>query len=374
MEAGKKILITGSEGFLASNLIVELKNRGYKELLLCNRKTSHKELANFTKECDVVFHLAGVNRPKSEDEFWKGNFEFTKELLCGLKENKTGKLKIIFSSSVQAELQNEYGKSKKEAENILFDFAEERNVKIFIYRLTNVFGKWCKPNYNNVVATFCSKIAKKEEIEIHNPNAYVNLIYIDDVVRKFIEHIDNNKILKTGFYSIEPIYKITVGDLAKKIYKFLEQRESLFITNMSDDFTKKLYSTYLSYLETGQFKYELVMKSDSRGSFTEFIKMKEYGQVSINVILPGETKGNHWHHTKVEKFLVVSGKASICFRHIITNEKIEFIVCGEKLEVINIPVGYTHNITNIGIENLVTVMWVNEIFDPKNQDTYFEKV
>ena len=367
-----KILVTGSDGFIAKNLIQELRNQKYQELFLCNRKTSKEELELYVAESDVIIHLAGVNRPQSNAEFQVGNIELTEQIINLMKVH-VKKRKFIFSSSVQAEYNNPYGTSKKEAEELLKAYALEGKIELYIYRLTNVFGKWCKPNYNSVVATFCNNIARDLDIRVNDANAKLNLVYIDDVVSSFINVLEN-EIDAGGYVDIEPEYQVTVGELANLIAKFKELRYNYQTPDMSDDFEKKLYSTYLSYLDVKDFMYPLKMNVDERGSFTEFLRSGAAGQVSINVAKPGIVKGNHWHHTKVEKFLVVKGKAQISFRNMITNEIIDYVVSGEKLEAVDIPTGYTHNIKNIGEEDLVTVMWANEPFNPEKPDTYYEEV
>lgn len=367
-----KVLVTGANGFVGKNLIAELINRKY-EILKVTRETNKSLLETYVKECDFVFHLAGVNRPKEDSEFIEGNVDFTSNLLNLLKENNN-EAPIVFASSIQAERDNPYGKSKKLAENLVFDFAKETNNKVFVYRLPNLFGKWSKPNYNSVVATFCYNIARNLDIQINDPEVELNLAYIDDVVDEFIRALEGNPTTEGNFCVVPVTHKIKLGELAKIIYSFKESRKNRQVPNMGDSFTKKLYSTYLSYLPEDHFSYELTMHTDERGSFTEFLRTPERGQVSINVSKPGITKGNHWHHTKNEKFLVVSGEGLIRFRHIDSDEIIEYRVSGEKLEVVDIPVGYTHSIVNVGNTDLVTVMWANECFDPDNPDTYFLEV
>lgn len=370
-ERKKRILVTGSDGFIAKNLIYELRNRGYEDLLLCNKATTKEECRSYVNNCDVVIHLAGVNRPIEVSEYSK-NLILTEELIESI--GMSGK-KIVFASSVQAELDNPYGNSKRLAENALLDFADDNdNISLSIYRLPNVFGKWCRPYYNSVVATFCHNVARGMEIKINDPAAELRLVYIDDVVNAFIKDIEDNIEQDDIFKKIEESYLVTVGEIARIIKSFHSNRSTLSLPDMSDSFKKKLYSTYLSYLDENAFKYELCMNIDARGSFTEFLRTDNAGQISVNVTKPGIVKGNHWHHTKVEKFLVVSGKASIKFRHMITGNVTEYIVSGDKLEVVDIPPGYTHNISNIGSDNLVTVMWANEAFDKKHPDTFYEEV
>ena len=371
-----KILITGAKGFVGKNLIAELRNQGYADLLEFDIDTDKSLLDEFTRHCDFVFHLAGVNRPQNQEEFMSGNFGFTSELLENLRKYNN-KAPVVISSSIQAELDNAYGQSKKAGEDLLFDYGIENNIPVFVYRLPNVFGKWCRPNYNSAVATFCNNIANNLPIQINDPSVIMRLVYIDDVVNSFIDKLKKTPTdltTKGHFDQINPVHEITLGEIVDLLNAFKESRTTLQIPNLNDSFTKKLYSTYLSYLPTNGFSYLLKMNSDNRGSFTEFLKSPDRGQVSINISKPGITKGNHWHHTKNEKFLVVSGEGVIRFRKIDSDEVIEYFVSGEKLEVVDIPVGYTHNIENLGTTDMVTVMWVNEVFDPSKPDTYFEKV
>lgn len=363
------ILVTGAKGFLGKNLTAELKNRGYSKIFEYNGDTDLSLLDKYTKKCDFIFHLAGVNRPKNEEEFMEGNFQLTLQLLELLKKHNN-KAPILFTSSIQAIKDNPYGKSKKAAEEILFKYSRELNVKTFIYRLPNLFGKWSKPNYNTVVATYCHNIARGLDIKINDPNAEINLCYIDDVLAEFTRALDGNPTIEDEYCYIPVTHTIKLKKLADLIKSFKETRENLSIPNMNDELTKKLYSTYLSFLPKDQFSYNLKMIHDNRGSFTEFIRTPERGQVSVNVSKPGITKGNHWHHTKNEKFLVVSGEGLIRFRKIDSEEVIEYKVSGEKLEAVDIPTGYAHSIVNIGEDDLVTVMWANECFDPENTDTY----
>ncbi len=347
-----KILVTGAKGFVGKNLIAELRNRGYEDIFEYSRDTDKSLLDEYTRECEFVFHLAGVNRPQDEKEFMEGNFDFTLELLSLLKKhNNTAP--VLITSSTQAEKDNPYGKSKKAAENLLYAYSEETGVKVLVYRLTNLFGKWSRPNYNSVVSTFCYNIARDLDIQINDPEVELELCYIDDVVKELIRVMEGKPSMKGEFCVVPVTHNIKLGKLAELIQSFKESRNDLSIPNMDDPLTKKLYSTYLSYLPEDDFSYELKMNVDNRGSFTEFIRTPERGQVSVNISKPGITKGNHWHHTKNEKFLVVSG---------------------EKLEVVDIPIGYTHSIVNVGDTDMVTIMWANECFDPENPDTYYLEV
>lgn len=368
-----KILVTGAKGFVGKNLITELKNRGYNEIYECDIETTTEELEIYTKECEFVFHLAGVNRPEKEEDFMKGNFGFTSELLEKLKKNNN-KSTIVITSSIQAKLDNPYGRSKKAGEDLMFEYSEKTGAKAIVYRLPNVFGKWCRPNYNSAVATFCNNIANDLPITVNDPNVIMNLVYIDDVVEEFIGALDGKEHVQERFGYIPTVHTIKLGEIVELIKSFKESRKNLMIPNMRDEFSKKLYSTYLTYLPENQFSYELKMNVDNRGSFTEMFKTYERGQVSVNISKPGITKGNHWHHTKNEKFVVVSGKAAIRFRKIDSDKVIEYIVSGDKIEVVDIPCGYTHNIENIGDTDLVTIMWANELFNPEKPDTYYMEV
>lgn len=368
-----KILVTGAKGFVGKNLIAELRNRGYKDIFEYSRDTDKSLLDKYTKECEFVFHLAGVNRPKDQKEFMEGNFGFTSELLDLLKKHDN-KAPVLITSSIQAERDNPYGKSKKAAEDLLFTYAKDTEAKVLVYRLANLFGKWSRPNYNSVVSTFCYNIARDLDIQINDPEVELELCYIDDVVKEFIKAMEGNHTVEGKFCVVPVTHKIKLGKLAELIQSFKESRNDLSIPNMNDPLTKKLYSTYLSYLPEDSFSYELKMNVDDRGSFTEFIRTPERGQVSVNISKPGITKGNHWHHTKNEKFLVVSGEGLIRFRKIDSDEIIEYRVSGEKLEVVDIPTGYTHSIVNVGDIDMVTIMWANECFDPENPDTYYLEV
>lgn len=368
-----KILVTGAKGFVGRNLIAGLKNMKYSEIFEYDMDTDPSLLDIYTKECDFVFHLAGVNRPKIQEEFLKGNFGFTSTLLDLLKQNNN-KAPVMISSSIQAELDNLYGKSKKAGEDLLFSYSKEIGTKVLVYRFPNIFGKWCRPDYNSVVATFCNNVAHDLPIQVNDPSVVMNLVYIDDVVDELISAL-NGKENRNGYFCYVPtIYKITLGEIVDLIQSFKESRKTLNVPNMENEFEKKLYSTYISYLPIEQFSYPLKMNVDDRGSFTEIIRTKDRGQFSVNIIKPGITKGNHWHNTKNEKFLIVSGKGLIRFRKIDTEEISEYYVSGDKMDVVDIPTGYTHNITNIGDTDLITFMWANESFNPDKADTYFLEV
>ncbi|WP_346877320.1 capsular polysaccharide biosynthesis protein CapF [Clostridium sp. UBA5712] len=368
-----KILVTGANGFVGRNLIAELNNRGFNDIYKFDIDTDKTLLNEYAEKCEFVFHLAGVNRPKNEKEFMEGNFGFTSELLELLKKHNN-KSSILITSSIQAEKDNLYGNSKRAGEELLFNYSKESGAKALVYRLPNLFGKWSRPNYNTVVATYCHNIARGLDIQVNNEDAELTLCYIDDVLEEFIRALEGNETVNGKYCCVPVIHKIKLGDLADRIRSFKESRKDLSIANMEDELTKKLYSTYLSFLPEDEFSYDLKMNCDNRGSFTEFIRTPERGQVSVNVAKSGITKGNHWHHTKNEKFLVVSGTGLIRFRKIDSDEIIEYKVSGEKLQVVDIPTGYTHSIVNIGDTDMVTVMWANEAFNPVKPDTYFLEV
>lgn len=368
-----KILVTGSDGFIGRNLISHLTHLDYTDIISFDREHSYDYLDKSCESVDFVFHLAGVNRPKQSSEFMDGNYGLTEALVASLRRHQNT-CPILMTSSIQAELNNPYGVSKRAGEDVLLKYEQETGASTFIYRLPNVFGKWCKPNYNSVVATFCHLIAQGQPITINDPGVALNLVYIDDVIHEFIYALEGKANRRGVYCEINSSYQKTLGSIAELIYSFRNSREERTIPDMSDEFVKKLYSTYLSYLPKDQFGYDLKMNIDGRGSFTEFIRTPDRGQVSINISKPGITKGNHWHHTKNEKFLVVSGQGVIRFRSIYSKEVIEYFVSGEQLKVIDIPIGYTHNIENLGSTDMVTVMWVNESFDPNAPDTYYVEV
>jgi len=369
----KNVLVTGSAGFVGKNLVETLRLREDVVLTTFDLEDDRSVPDTALPQADFIFHLAGVNRPQNEAEFRIGNAGLTGEIIESLKQQDRA-VPVLLCSTIQATLDNPYGKSKLQAEEVVFNYHQTTGAPVFVYRLPNLFGKWCRPNYNSAVATFCHNIANDLPIQINDPDVTMTLAYIDDVVSAFIAALDGRSVIKDGYAVVEPVHTIKLGKIVELLHSFKASRDDLSIPDMSEPLTRKLYSTYLSYLPTDSFSYPLKMNVDQRGSFTEFIRTPDRGQVSVNVSKPGITKGNHWHHSKNEKFLVVSGQGVIRFRKIGSEEIIEYPVSGEKLEVIDIPTGYTHNISNTGDIDLVTVMWVNEVYDPENPDTIFEPV
>lgn len=398
-----KILVTGAKGFVGKNLCAQLRNiqegkaRYYgdvkiEEVYEYDIESREEELETYCKNADFVFNLAGVNRPKDPKEFMEGNFGFATELLDKLKEYNNI-CPVMLSSSIQATLvgryaEGDYGKSKKAGEDLFFRYSEETGAKVLVYRFPNLFGKWCRPNYNSVVATFCHNMANGLPIQVNNRTTELELLYIDDLVDEMISALKGEEhhcefegietIMKEGgrYCAVPTTYKATLGEIVKLLEEFRSQPETLMIPEIPDNsFAKKLYSTYLSYLPKDKIKYSLRMNEDARGSFTELLRSRNNGQVSVNISRPGITKGQHWHNSKWEFFIVVSGHALIQERKIDTGDVIEFEVSGEKIEAVHMLPGYTHNIINLSEEkDLVTVMWANETFDPDRADTYYEPV
>ena len=397
-----KILITGAKGFVGRNLVENLKNikdgknrtRDLKidEIFEYDIDTEPSLLDGFCEEADFVFNLAGVNRPKDQSEFMEGNFGFASTLLETLKKYQNN-CPVMLSSSIQATLigrygESDYGKSKLAGEELFFNYSKETGAKVLIYRFPNLFGKWCRPNYNSAVATFCNNIANDLSIQVNDRNTKLELLYIDDLVEEMLDALEGkehhcefdglNAVEKQdGRYCFVPItHQVTLGEIVDLLYSFNNQPKTLIVPEIpNNSFSKKLYSTYLSYLPKEKVAFSLKMNVDGRGSFTELLKSEKCGQVSINISKPGITKGQHWHNTKWEFFIVVAGHGLIQERKIGTDEVIEFEVSGDKIEAIHMLPGYTHNIINLSeTENLVTVMWANESFDPNKPDTFFEEV
>lgn len=373
------ILITGAKGFIGKNLIATLhylKEEQDVTVYEYDIDTDPALLDLYCKNADFVFHLAGVNRPQDPKEFMEGNFGFTSVLLDTLKKYQNN-CPIMISSSIQAALQNPYGESKKAGEDLIFAYGKETGASVYVYRFPNVFGKWCRPNYNSAIATFCYNIANDLPITVNDPSVMMTLVYIDDVVAELIAALKGNANRKEDGYCYVPVeHKIMLGEIVELIESFARQPQTLVIPEIpQDSLAKKLYSTYLSYLPKEKTVFPLKMNVDARGSFTELLKTEKCGQVSVNISKPGITKGQHWHHTKWEFFIVVSGKGLIQQRKIGSDEVLNFEVSGEKMEAVHMLPGYTHNIINLSdTEDLVTVMWANETFNPDKPDTFYEVV
>ncbi len=380
------ILITGAEGFVGKNLAAALKNikegrdKTHPEikienLYLYDINTLPAILDEGCKNADFVFHLAGVNRPQSDEDFMKCNFGFASELLEKLKEYGNT-CPVMLSSSVQAALDCEYGISKKACEELFFAYSAETGAKALVYRFPNIFGKWCRPNYNSVVATFCHNIARDLPIVVNDPSIRLELLYIDDLVDEMLGALEGREHRCGDFCTVPITHKITLDEIAGMLYGFADRLKTSVIPEMPcGSFAKKLYSTYISYLPREKVAFPLEMKIDARGSFTELLKTDKCGQFSVNVSYPGCTKGQHWHNTKWELFIVVSGKGLIQQRKIGTDEILNFEVSGDRIEAVCMLPGYTHNIINLSeTEPLVTLMWANEQFDPDDPDTFFETV
>lgn len=398
-----KILVTGAKGFVGKNLCAQLNNikdgkaRCYGDLSVTevyeyDIDSTPEELDRWCKDCDFVFNLAGVNRPQKQEEFMQGNFGFASTLLDTLKKHGN-KCPVMLSSSIQATLigrygESDYGKSKLAGEELFFDYAKETDAKVLVYRFPNLFGKWCRPNYNSVVATFCNNIANDLPIQVNDRSVVLEMLYIDDLVDEMIaalkgeEHhceFDGVKVVlkADGRYCAVPVtHKVTLGEIVDLLHSFAAQPSTLVVPEIPfNSFAKKLYSTYLSYLPKEKTAFPLKMNIDDRGSFTELLRSEKCGQVSVNISKPGITKGQHWHNTKWEFFIVVSGHGLVQQRKVGTDEVVEFEVSGDKIQAVHALPGYTHNIINLSeTENLVTVIWANEAFDPNKPDTYFEVV
>lgn len=380
------ILITGAHGFVGRNLVAALKNirdgkdRTHPSLTIgeiyeYDIDTDSALLDTYCTQADFVFNLAGVNRPKDQREFMAGNFGFASTLLDTLKKNRN-KCPVMNSSSIQAQLENEYGKSKKAGEDLFFRYAKETGARVLVYRFPNLFGKWCRPNYNSVIATFCNNIANGIPITVNSRDTLLTLVYIDDLIAEMLAALDGHETYNGKFCRVSVEHQVTLGEIVDLLYSFAEQPKTLVLPEIPDNgFAKKLYSTYLSYLPKEKVSFPLKMNVDDRGSFTELLKTANCGQFSVNISKPGITKGQHWHNTKWEFFIVVSGHGLIQERRIGSDEVLGFEVSGEKIEAVHMLPGYTHSIINLSeTENLVTVMWSNECFDPKRPDTFGEKV
>jgi UDP-2-acetamido-2,6-beta-L-arabino-hexul-4-ose reductase len=363
------ILVTGSQGFIGRNLIAHLQQYKNYRILEYDVDSAAELLETYTASCDIVIHLAGINRPRDASEFMSGNTEFTKMLLLSLQQHGN-KAPIVVTSSVHAQQLSRYGESKKAMEDLVFDHAKKNGSDVLVYRLPNVFGKWCRPNYNSAVATFCYNISRELPITVTKRDTILPLVYIDDVITTMITAMHGNPTRDGVFCVVNPVYTVTLGQIVDLLSSFHQSRNDLYLPDLSDPFIKKLYSTYLSYLPTDQFGYALDTHTDGRGSFTEFLRTTGNGQVSVNITKPGVTKGNHWHHTKAEKFLAVSGSGIIRFCSLFEKQMIEYPLDGKIPYVIDVPPGYSHRIENTGDQDLILLIWVNECYDARHPDTY----
>mgnify|MGYP003289818612 CR=1 FL=1 len=364
-----KVLVTGSKGFIGKNLISHLQEKEDIEIITYDIEDNFEKIENNINNIDFIFHLAGVNRPQNKEEFYEGNSDLTKKIVDLIKDKN---IPILVSSSIQAELDNDYGKSKKIGE----DYIIEKLNNYYIYRLHNVFGKWCKPNYNSVIATFCYNITHDLEITVNDENISLELIYIDDIIEEFIRVLYGSKPdeMNNNYCYINPRYNVTLGYIVNKLYEFKDSMNSIYVPNTGNDFIKKLYATFVSYLELPKMVVTATKNVDERGAFIELLRTKESGQFSVSFSKPGIIRGNHYHHTKMERFIVIKGKAKISFSSVINNDKHSFIVDDSEIKIVTIPVGYTHNIENIGDGEMILAIWCNELFDKEHPDTYFKKV
>ncbi len=368
-----KVLITGADGFVAKNLRAHLAERSDINILLFSRENEILELYDLVKEVDFVFHLAGVNRTHTVDDFRLVNQDLT-QALCDALSLVGRKTPVLFTSSTQASLPNPYGLSKLAAEKILRDFSEQYATPVYIYRLPNIFGKWAKPNYNSAVATFCHNIAHDLPIQVNDSAAEMTLAYVDDVVTQFIRVMDGFVPENAFTCMTEPLYNISVGELANTIYAFRNSRNTLVTESVGCGLIRALYATYVSYFSPAIFSYPLPKYADERGVFVEMLKTKEAGQFSFFTAYPGITRGGHYHHSKTEKFLVIKGRARFGFRHIISSEYHEVLASGEEPTIIETVPGWAHDITNVGTDEMIVMLWANEIFDRAHPDTYVRVV
>ncbi|QLI80506.1 capsular polysaccharide biosynthesis protein CapF [Chitinibacter fontanus] len=366
-----KILITGANGFIGKNLQVHLKEAGYQEIICIDRESTTADLQEGLKNADFIYHLAGINRPKDITEFHAGNVGLTEEIIAGL--NALGRsVPIAYTSSIQAEIDNPYGASKSAAESVLREYQKRTGAAVYIYRLPNVFGKWCRPNYNSAVATFCHNTAHNLPITINDANAALRLVYIDDVCESFSSLLGSK--VPAGQVDVTTVYDTTVGFVAETLAKFRISRDTLITEAVGTGLVRALYSTYVSYLATDDFSYQVPSYGDARGVFVEMLKTPDCGQFSFFTAHPGITRGGHYHHTKTEKFLVIKGEARFGFRHILTGERVELITKGAESRIVETIPGWAHDITNIGQDEMVVMLWANEIFDRQKPDTISHEV
>ena len=365
----KHVLVTGANGFIGKNLCVALRRTANVDLLTFDVDNAESSLVDYLQRCDLIYHLAGVNRPDAIEDFEKVNSGLTETIVRHLREMRRSPY-MVMASSIQAALDNPYGISKRKAEDALERYCDDGKGGVTIYRLPNVFGKWCRPNYNSVVATFCHSIAKGLDITITDAQKELELVYIDDVVSQFLSHLHGDTVAGLSRSEVTPVHKVTLGELAERIYSLKNIRTTLKIPELSDPLTRKLHATLLSYFEINQLDYPLQQRTDNRGTLAELLKSDGFGQIFVSRTKPGVVRGNHYHDSKVEKFCVIEGEAIIRFRHIITNVTAQYRVCGEEFRVVDIAPGYTHSIENVGGGDMITLFWANEVFDASKPDTY----
>lgn len=366
-----KILITGANGFVGKNLCLHLAERKDAEVVCFTREDAPATLTDKLRRVDFVFHLAGINRPQDPSEYVTGNVDLTRAL-CGAIAKSDRSIRVIYTSSTQAVRDNPYGVSKRAAEDALFALGRDSGVPVHVFRLPNVFGKWCKPNYNSVVATFCHNIARDQPIQINDPAASLTLVYVDDVIERFTQLMDgaDSALDVEGFETVTPQYTTTVGELVRQIHAFKDSRATLMTDRVGTGLVRALYSTYVSYLPAEAFAYQVPQHGDPRGVFVEMLKTPDCGQFSFFTVHPGVTRGGHYHHTKTEKFLVIKGQARFKFRYMDTGENYELVTSGDKAQIVDTAPGWTHDITNIGSDEMIVMLWANEVFDRARPDTF----
>ena len=364
-----KVLVTGSNGFIGKNLISHLQEINDVEIITFDKNDEFSKIEHNINQVDFIFHLAGINRPQTPEEFYQGNTDLTKKIVDIIKGKN---IPFLITSSIQAEKDNDYGNSKRMAEEYIINNLDN----YYIYRLHNVFGKWCRPNYNSVIATFCYNIAHDLDITVNDPNTMLNLIYIDDIISEFINVMNGNNPdeVDDKYCYINPRYNVSLEYIVKKLYEFKASMNSIYVPNTGNDFVKKLYSTYISYIEPPKLAVTAVKNVDDRGAFIELMRTYDSGQFSVSFSKPGIVRGNHYHHTKLERFIVIKGKAKITFSSVINDESYSFIVDDSEIKIVTIPVGYTHNIENIGDGEMILAIWCNELFDKEKPDTYFKEL
>jgi UDP-2-acetamido-2,6-beta-L-arabino-hexul-4-ose reductase len=368
----QKIAITGSNGFVGQNLTVHLRELGFANLSLLSRSSTLEDEENSLRTADIIFHLAGVNRPANKNDFITGNVDYTNKILEVISKTKATP-HIIYASTTKATENSDYGRSKLAAENCVLDFAKLNDLKVSVYRLPNIFGKWCKPNYNSAIATFCHNLSRGLEITINDPSAKLSVLYIDDLVKQWVDILDSSTS-NVGIIAPDHVFDTTVGEVSDILRSFAASRQNGILDGVGIGLSRALYATYISHIPNESFAYDIVAHSDPRGSFSEILKTQTSGQFSFFTAHPGITRGGHYHHTKTEKFIVVKGRARFRFRHILTNETYEVFTSDSKPTIVETIPGWAHDVTNIGSEDLIALLWANEIFDREKPDTLSAKV